>query len=275
MKKIWTEKLDARLRELWPRHKSLEVARLMGMSKIAVQSRAKRLELNKDHDFRGLWSKEEEQFLRTHYPDLSNAELARLLGRRESQIKSKSDRMRLNKSKQYISAVNKAPNAGKFGHRPPWNKGMKGVFFGSTFGQFRPKNKPHNDKGDGALSIRWEKDTGRPIIIYRVSAKKWIPYAHHVFASYYGEVPKGMIVRFRNGNRLDFRLENLELLSKRANYLRNSCSVQLTDGFVVSTMLGKGSFEGRDEIKKALLEHPELIKTKRSIIQIKRLCQPK
>lgn len=275
MKKIWTDKLDARLRELWPRHKALEVARLMGMSKIAVQSRAKRLGLNKDHDFRGLWSEEEERFFIEHYPNLRNIELAELLGRQEGQVESKAQRLKLKKSKEFWTEINALPNAGKFGQRPPWNKGMKGLFFGSTSGQFKAKNRPHNQKEDGAITIRWEQKTHRPIVMYRVALKKWIPYAHHVFASYYGEVPKGMVVRFRNGNRLDFRLENLELVSKRENYLRNSASVQLTDGFVVSTMLGKGGFEGRDEVKKTLLEHQEIIQTKRSIIQLKRLCQPK
>lgn len=276
MKKIWTEKLDARLRELWPRHKSLEVARLMGMSKIAVQSRAKRLELNKDHDFRGFWSPEEIEFFREHYPNYKNDELAEMLGRQESQVISMAHRMKLKKSKAFWKYINSFPNAGKFGHRPAWNKGMKGLLLGSGASRFKPSNRPHNEKYDGALSIRWEQVTGRPIIMYRQARRKWIPYSHHVFASYYGEIPKGMIIRHRNGNRLDYRLENLELVTKRQNYLKNSAAVNLSDGFVVSTMLGKGKTPNREEIKKALLETPELIETKRSIINLKRLlCQPK
>lgn len=275
MSKVWNDKLDARLQELWPRHKSAQIAEMMGMTQVAVQSRARRLKLQKDRDFRGFWSPEEIEFLREHYSNTKNDELAEMLGRQETQVVNQANRLRLKKSKEFWTYVNSLPNAGKFGQRPAWNKGMKGLLLGSGASRFNPSNRPHNEKYDGALSIRWEQNTGRPIIMYRQARRKWVRYSHHVFASYYGEIPKGMIIRHRNGNRLDFRLENLELITKRENYLKNSASVNLSDGFVVSRMLGKGKTPNREEIKKALLETPELIQTKRSIINLKRLCQPK
>ncbi|WP_028521991.1 HNH endonuclease signature motif containing protein [Runella limosa] len=275
MNKVWNDELDARLRELWPRHKSAEIAEMMGMTQVAIQSRAKRLGLQKDRDFRGFWSPEEIEFFREHYPNTKNDELAEMLGRQESQVIGMAQRMRLKKSKEFWKHINSLPNAGKFGHRPAWNKGMKGLLLGSGTSRFKPSNIPHNEKYDGAITIRWEQVTGRPIVMYRLARKKWIPYSHHVFASYYGEIPKGMIIRHRNGNRLDFRLENLELVTKRQNYLKNSPSLNLSDGFVASTMLGKGKMPNREEVKKVLLETPELIETKRSIINLKRLCQPK
>lgn len=78
---------------------------------------------------------------------------------------------------------------------------------------FKKGNLPHNTRHDGAISIRPDKD-GRPYKYIRVGLKKWIGYHVYRWEKFRGPVPKGMVIRFKDGNPLNCKLSNLELMTR-------------------------------------------------------------
>jgi len=56
----------------------------------------------------------------------------------------------------------------------------------------------------------------------RVSESHWELLHHYVWEKANGKIPDEHIVVFRNGNQLDCRIENLELITLQENMKRNS-----------------------------------------------------
>lgn len=111
----------------------------------------------------------------------------------------------------------------KKGNIPP-NKGKKmpaEVYAKAAPTMFRKGNLPVNTKYDGYLSLRIDK-TGRPYYHIRISKGKFELLHRVVWQQANGEIPIDMIVSFKNGNTLDVSIENLELITRKENMLRNS-----------------------------------------------------
>jgi hypothetical protein len=58
-------------------------------------------------------------------------------------------------------------------------------------------------------------DTGYP-------PRDWVPVHRMIWEQHHGPVPAGHIVIFRNRDRRDFRIENLDCISKAENMRRNT-----------------------------------------------------
>ncbi len=101
-----------------------------------------------------------------------------------------------------------------------WNKGIKGLTIGGVQTQFKPGNEPHNTKHNGAISIRKDK-SGRPYKYIRISKGNWELLHRFVWKKHNGEIPKGMLVVFKDGNSLNCSIDNLELISRKENMQRN------------------------------------------------------
>ncbi len=219
---------------------------------------------------RGLrdWTEKDDAQLRLLHPQLMTTEIAKIMGRSKGAINCRAGRLGLKKDKDYFKKRFQriGPNAGNF--KPgvaSWRKGKKGFSYeGSKVTQFKKGQTPSTTKPVGIITLRVDSDD-RIRVMYKLSEKKWIPYAHHVFSQWYGEVPKGKVIVHRNNNHLDFRLENLECITKRENWLRNGAGKNLTDGFVLATI-------SRDiDTRKIIQEHlPQLIELKRTALLIKR-----
>ena len=99
---------------------------------------------------------------------------------------------------------------------------MKGVFFGGIETQFKKGNKPHTWRPvgsyrkteDGYLQCK-VSDTGRSI-------KDYVNVHHLLWRAAGREIPVGYALCFRDGDKTNLTLENLELVSRRALMLRNS-----------------------------------------------------
>jgi hypothetical protein len=267
----WTKELDARLRELWPTVPILEVAQIMGMTREQVKSRAQKLYLRKP----AKWTPEKVEYLKAHYATNENKGLAKALETSYNAVLQKASKLGLKKSEEYIKEINLINNAKTRFKKdvPPWNKGKRGLRLGGVAGYFKPGHVPHNIKYDGYIRINFSsrKKGSKPCLLIRIAVGKWIPYSHYVWKQWYGEIPEGRIICFKNGNWLDVRLENLEAITRRELRIRNSSWKGLKDGFVVSSMIGphlKG--EEREKLHEALLEQPELIEAKRNLLKLKR-----
>lgn len=107
------------------------------------------------------------------------------------------------------------PNTTSFkkGHIP-WNKGVKGIH-NSLLTEFKKGCKSLNKKEVGTITIRTHRKEKRQWI--KVSEPNtWEVYAVYLWKKYNNkEIPKGYIIHHKNKNKLDDRIENLELLSRK------------------------------------------------------------
>ena len=98
----------------------------------------------------------------------------------------------------------------------PHNAGTKGVHLGGVETQFKKGHKPHNTRTDGATTLRADG-----YMWIRVGENKWEQLHRYIWACAYGEIDKNLILVFRNGDKTDMRLDNLELITRREHARRN------------------------------------------------------
>lgn len=78
-----------------------------------------------------------------------------------------------------------------------------------------------NPEGDGAITIR-KDPRGVPQKYIRLSIGVWAPYARHKWEKENGKIPDDHILTFKDGDTLNTSYDNLELITKIENILRNS-----------------------------------------------------
>jgi hypothetical protein len=86
---------------------------------------------------------------------------------------------------------------------------------------FKKGGKPVNTLFDGAISVRG-KSTGEKYKYIRISDGKWILLHRFVYEDYWGPIPPGYVVRFRNGDSMDIEIDNLILMPRTQNMLMNT-----------------------------------------------------
>lgn len=165
------------------------------------------------------WSDDQTRLLIQLYPDTPMPELVARLGRDDRAIYSKARALGLRRSPEYLASE----HACRF--RPgmaSWNKGKKGWQAGgrSAETRFKPGNRPHTWVPIGAEQIRdgylWRKVTdghGR---------HDWRQVHVMLWEQHNGPVQKGMILVFRDRNKQNIQLDNLELITRAENCRRNS-----------------------------------------------------
>ncbi len=96
----------------------------------------------------------------------------------------------------------------------PENKGTKGVLKKNKT-SFKKGHLPFNTKYDGAISIRG----GYKYI--RVSKGKWLLLHRHIWTLENGKIPKKHLIIFKDKNKLNCTIDNLECISMTENRNRN------------------------------------------------------
>lgn len=234
-----------------------------------VREMAKILGVKKD--LRLIWNDESEQYLKDTFSDTNSEEIAKVLGFTVSSICAKASKLNLKKSKEFLSNNNKA--SWKKGHKT-WNKGMKGLRFeGSEKGYFKKGSKPTNTKELHSSSFRKDKD-GKVHEFIKISDRNWKLKKHLVWEQYYGEIPKDMCIRTKDGNSLNTDISNLELVSRKDNRIMNSGCTSLTDKYIARRLAPKDN-----NLMEKILENKDLIELQRTIYKANRICnqqsQPK
>jgi hypothetical protein len=187
---------------------------------------------------RRLWSAADDKALRLAYPETPTAALAKRLRRTPTAIYARADRLGLTKSAAYLAGpqacrLRRGDNVGagtRFaaGHVPA-NKGLRRP--GWFRGRMRETQFKRGERRGVALRL-W-----KPIGTERVSKdgylerkinndlplqRRWRAVHLILWESVHGPVPKSHAVAFRNGDKADIRLDNLELITRRALMARNT-----------------------------------------------------
>lgn len=182
------------------------------------------------------WTEVEVTILRRYYPDHITRTIADALGRTERQVYQKARSLGLKKSDAYLDSpdacrLRRGDNIGK-AHRfekgqTPWNKGKPFKAGGRSHEtQFKP----------GSLSGR-AADVVQPIGAERISKdgylerkvnndlpfqKRWRAVHIIEWEAVNGPLPAGHCLVFRDGNKQNISLTNLELITRAENMRRNS-----------------------------------------------------
>lgn len=208
-------------------------------------------------------------FLTKHYLDINVNQLSIKIGRSETFVKTRLRQLGL-KIPEAIIEQRKIDSRIKPGN-VPMNKGKRQVDYmtkdaikRTAATRFKKGHLPVNSIGftDGDISIRCDHENrdGNIYFYIRVSLGKWYPLHQYLWEQVNGKQPKGMCLWFIDGDSLNCELDNLELVTRAENMKRNSASVNLTDGYVAQTIVGK---KGRHLF--------EEIKANKDLIEVKRL----
>ena len=156
------------------------------------------------------WTTSELRHLRANTHKTNN-ELAKDLNRTVSSVDGALIRFGIRKD-----------SSGRFtkGH-VPFNKGAKYDAGGRSHRtRFKPGGEPPNTRKDFDISVRKDK-SGVSYKHIRIAKAKWIPLHRYVWSLQRGDIPRGMIIRFKDGDTLNCDIDNLEMITRREHLMRN------------------------------------------------------
>lgn len=175
-----------------------------------------------------VWTKEEDDLLRELYvrPDVMCKEISERLGRSRSGIYGRAKLLGLRAPAEKASIAGRMssqnPNAvaSRFrkGH-VPGNKGKKmrpDTYARCAPTMFRKGHRPSKWRPVGSWRINVD---GYVEVKVSDAPPKWLLKHRIVWEQANGPIPPGYNVQFRNGNRLDCRLENLYLIDRREQFM--------------------------------------------------------
>lgn len=173
-------------------------------------------------DARRLWTTQEDTALRQLYTQHSNPEIGRRLGRSEPAILNRAHKLGLTKPRGF-------PNAGCFqAGIVPWNTGMKGWQAGGRSAESQFKKGELSGRARALLQpIGAERVTKDGILQRKTTTdgrggQRWKSVHQLTWIDAHGPIPRGHIIVFKDGNKRNFDIGNLECISYAENMRRNS-----------------------------------------------------
>ncbi|MES9786528.1 HNH endonuclease signature motif containing protein [Bacillus pumilus] len=189
-----------------------------------------------------LFTEEQESFIRSHAAGLLNQELTDLINQKFG----------LNVTKQQVKRwkYNRKVSSGLNGYFPkghvPLNKGTKGLYnVGGNKTSFKPGHKPSNYKPVG-----YERVDRDGYILIKVSddgpsQKRWKHKHKVIWEEENGPIPRGHCLIFLDGNKLNVKLDNLQLITRQQLVRLNQNKLIANDpeitktGIVMATIYSK------------------------------------
>lgn len=185
------------------------------------------------------WTKREDAVLRKRYPNERTTDVAAVLGRGVGPTYQRAAILGIKKSPEYLAGplacrlrrggdVGAAHRfkpgqtpANKGLRRPGWAPGRmshtqfkKGQMRGAAQSNYLPIGSERISK-DGYLERKVTDD-------HPVPARRWVGVHRLLWEEFLGPVPPGFVVIFKNGDKRDVRIDNLQLLSQGENMRRNT-----------------------------------------------------
>lgn len=182
------------------------------------------------------WTADQIAFLEAHYADHRTAWIAERLGMDQKRVYQKANAMGLRKSYAFLSSeqsgrLQREDHRGRqtrfhAGHTP-WNKGLSWDSGGRSHEtRFKPGHRggiaAEVYKPVGTERISKDGYLERKIHDDMPLQRRWRAVHLIVWEAANGPLPKGHAVVFRNGDKRDIRLENLELVTRAELMRRNT-----------------------------------------------------
>jgi hypothetical protein len=198
---------------------------------------ARRGNRGRDAGSRHKWIPKEIRALKRMYPHIRNKDIGLILGRSKCAVHGMANKLGLEKS---LAFIHSPLGNGFAGHRPeivahrfpkghvPANKGLRRPGYAPgrmRETQFKKGHFPANRDPDfyviGALRVNADGYIDMRVS-FEPGAIGWRGLHLILWEDAHGRVPKGHCLRFKDGDRLNVCLENLELIHRAQNMRRNS-----------------------------------------------------
>lgn len=175
------------------------------------------------------WTNDEIKYVKENYCNKYTIEIATALNRSVRSVYKAANTLGLKKTKEFMQIAleresEKLKIVGtntrfKPGHLT-YNKGQKmskEVYQAVKVSMFKKGNEPHNMKYDGHERI-CAKDG---YVYIRVAKGKYVLKHRLVWEQNNGPIPKGHIIIFKDKNKLNLNINNLQIVTLRENMERN------------------------------------------------------
>ncbi len=254
--KKWTTAEIHTLKMLFPTNNYQEIAKIINRTPAAINSKATELKLKKPDSYKWFqkpWTKTDDKVLKTLYPNLTLPELCLRLNRKSGSIKNRANFLGIRKAANF-----KVPTNFKKGHKP-WNAGLKIKQHPAAIKtRFKKGNVPSSYLPIGSVTIRILDRNPIPYMMIKLDEHKWVHAQVAIWEFYHGKVPSGMVVTFKDGDTMNCDIENLKLISRAENAIRNSGSTALKDTYIAAILS-----RGNKRLKSKLLKRPDILELKR------------
>ena len=134
-------------------------------------------------------------FVKNNFRKLGNKEISDRIGRSADSVSNKLKEKEWKRSREELAAIRRRTTAAT---------------------QFKPGQRVHNEKYDG-----YERLSKDGYIEVRVKKGKFVSKHRLLWEKNHGPIPKGFNVVFKDGDRSNIKLDNLEMISDAALCLRN------------------------------------------------------
>ncbi len=219
------------------------------------------------------WNAAELALLKEHFPHKKTQDVANIIGRSYYSVAGKAHVMKLEKSAEFMAKmqIEYANTLRRVGVNtrikpgtPPPNKGKKWAEYltprqmeNCRKNTFKKGDLPHNTKYNG---YEWRTKDGYTML--RIAQSVAVLKHVHIWEQHHGKkVPPKHLITFKDGNKENFAIENLECISMADNVRRNT---------VCDTSIVKKFLKIKDPAlqQEVLEKHPQLIQLKRKSIQL-------
>lgn len=245
----WTAELDAFLIENFNCMTNAEIAKGVGISLCSTRSRLislgyKRIELE-------YWTENQVETLKAHYQTKGDKELAewyneiypKKKGWTLKHIEKKRNYLNLHRTKEQLAAIkerSRLKGAYSINH---WKRWIDQAPLGDIKVWY-PNSNP---------------------VKYIKTKNGYQRLAHFNWIKANGQIPKGYVIRIKNGDPMNCEIANLECITKAQNGMKNSAAINLSDGWVLHCIANR-----QPELQKELLKYPELIQLARTNYLLKK-----
>lgn len=176
------------------------------------------------------WTAQQTATLRQLYPDLPSAEIAAQLGIATKQVYYKAHKMGLKKSALFYATRDAGRLNGVRGQQTrfkpgqsSWNKGKKFDAGGrSKETRFTKGQRPHTWLPIGTERVSAEGYLERKLTDTGCTRRDYVPVHRIVWRDAGRDIPPGHALVFKDGNKRNFDLDNLELVTRQELMRRNS-----------------------------------------------------
>lgn len=235
----WSRKDETLLRELYPVTRTADLPALLGRSRKAIKVRAAALHLRKDPQasMRRRWHPDEDAVLRMLYADTPTDAIAQQIDRTPHSTFQRARKLGLEKDAAYLASeaagrIRRGDHRGRLHWfkkgEPPANKGLRRPGYAPG----RMKETQFKKGQRSGVAVRLWKAIGteriskdgyleRKINNDLPARRRWRAVHLLLWESANGPLPRGHAVVFKNGDKTDIRLDNLDLIT-RADLMRRN-----------------------------------------------------
>lgn len=176
------------------------------------------------------WTDADDAIMRERYPNTPTKALMPVLDASERSIYMRASLLGLKKSAEYLATE----AAGRLGHgkgehcrfhkgQTPWNKGREFDSGGRSHEtRFKPGQKPHTWNPIGHERVTKDGYHERKITDTGITRQDYVGLHTLLWREFHGDVPAGHAVVFRDGNKENITIGNLECITRAELMRRNS-----------------------------------------------------